>query len=246
MSGLVEATGLALPGRLKETGLTLRPGELTCLVGPNGSGKTSLLHALAGVGNPEGSVLVAGTDPRGLPPARRQQLLSYLPASRDIGWPLTARDLVALGTPAGGSEGEVRQVLADLGLAEFADRRIDRMSTGERSRVLIARALVAKPKLLLLDEPASNLDPYWQLRLMDFLRASASANAQAMLVAVHDLELARNYADRLIIMHEGRIEADGDPEALLSGELIPQIFNIEWSDGRWRPSARRERPQSSR
>ena len=237
MSALVQAIGLALPGRLEETAFSLQAGELTCLVGPNGSGKTSLLHALAGIGNPEGSVIIAGTDPTGLAPAQRQRLLSYLPASRDISWPLTAHDLVTLGSPAGDGEGPVRQVLADLGLAEFAHRRIDRMSTGERSRVLIARALLARPRLVLLDEPAANLDPYWQLRLMDYLRSSARSNGQAMLVAVHDLELARLYAGRLIIMHQGRIEADGDPDALLAGEFIPRIFGIERSDGGWRPLA---------
>lgn len=238
MSALVQATGLLLPGRLTETALSLRAGELTCLVGPNGSGKTSLLHSIAGIGDPRGSVLIAGTQPKGLPPAQRQRLLSYLPASRDIRWPLTAYDLVALSNPAAaGGDVRVRQILTDLGLADFADRRVDRMSTGERSRVLIARALVATPALLLLDEPAANLDPYWQLRIMDYLRTSARSNGQATLVAVHDLELARSYADRLVIMHDGRIEADGHPEALLSGECIPRIFGIERSGGCWRPVA---------
>ena len=117
MSALVQAAGLALPGRLGETALTLEAGELTCLVGPNGSGKTSLLHALAGIGGPSGSVLIDGSDPRGLPPGRRQLLYSYLPASRDISWPLTAQDLIALGSPAGGREAVIRQVLLDLGLS---------------------------------------------------------------------------------------------------------------------------------
>jgi iron complex transport system ATP-binding protein len=111
------------------------------------------------------------------------------------------------------------------------------MSTWERSRVLIARALVARPRLLLLDEPAANLDPYWQLRLMDHLRASARANGQAMLVAVHDLELARAYADRLLVINEGRIEADGQPETLLGSEIIPRIFGVERSGDRWQPVA---------
>jgi iron complex transport system ATP-binding protein len=237
MSALLQATGLALPGRLGDTALTLEAGELTCLVGPNGSGKTSLLHALAGIGDPSGSVLIDGSDPRALPPGRRQRLFAYLPASRDISWPLTAHDLIALGSPSGEREAGIRQVLTVLGLSEFADRRIDRMSTGERSRVLIARALVAGPRLLLLDEPASNLDPYWQLRLMDYLRTSARDNGQALLVAVHDLELARAYADRLIVMNEGRIEADGDPETLLGSEIIPRIFGIKRSGDRWQPVA---------
>jgi iron complex transport system ATP-binding protein len=126
-------------------------------------------------------------------------------------------------------------LLEELDLSSFANRRTDAMSTGERSRVLIARALVARPKVLLLDEPAANLDPYWQLRLMDYLRASVAANGQAALVAIHDLELARHSADRLIIMERGRIVADGEPAALLTGPDIPRVFGIEMTNGRWRP-----------
>jgi iron complex transport system ATP-binding protein len=126
-------------------------------------------------------------------------------------------------------------LLDELALTSFADRRVDRMSTGERSRVLIARALVSQPKVLLLDEPAANLDPLWQLRLMDYLRSSAARAGQAMLVAVHDLELARHYADRLIIMNKGMVAADGNPATLLEGPIVSRIFGIGWSEGRWRP-----------
>ena len=235
MSALLEASGLSLPGRLHETDLVLEAGEFTCLIGPNGSGKTSLLHALAGIGHPQGKVMIGGVDPRGLAPAQRQRLFSYLPASREAAWPLTARDLIRRGGVAG--QDRVEEILADLELGPFADRRIDRMSTGERSRVLIARALVAQPRLLLLDEPAANLDPLWQLRLMDYLRGLARSGRQAMLVAVHDLELARSYADRLIIISEGRIAADGDPQKLLSGPDMPRVFGIEYIEGGWRPVA---------
>ena len=235
MSALLQASWLSLPGRLHATDLSLEAGTLTCLIGPNGSGKTSLLHALAGIGGPQGNVAIDGTDPRTLAPAQRQRLFSYLPASRDAAWPLTARDLIRLGGEC--SESRIEEILGELELEPFADRRIDRMSTGERSRVLIARALVARPKLLLLDEPAANLDPLWQLRLMDYLRGLARTGQQAMLVAVHDLELARAYADRLVVMSEGRIAADGGPEALLSGPHMPRIFGIEHAGGAWRPVA---------
>jgi iron complex transport system ATP-binding protein len=231
---LLEANGVGLGGRLADTTLSLQAGELTCLVGPNGSGKTSLLHALAGIGHPSGSVRIEGIDPQSLPPRQRQRLFSYLPASREAAWPLSARDLVALGGAGARDEERISQLLADLDLTDFANRRIDRMSTGERSRVLIARALAANPRALLLDEPAANLDPYWQLRMMDYLRASTRDRGQGMLVAVHDLELARDYADRLIVMDAGRIEADGEPAALLAGDCIPRIFKIRQTDGRWR------------
>jgi iron complex transport system ATP-binding protein len=234
VTALLQASGLRLPGRLEETGLELLPGTLTCLVGPNGSGKTSLLHALAGIGSPSGVVRIGGADPHALPPRLRQQLYAYLPASRDVAWPLSASDLVALGVPEPDPP-RIEALLRMFELENMAARRIDRLSTGERSRVLIARALAARPRLLLLDEPASNLDPLWQLRLMDLLHSEARGNGQAVLMAVHDLELARDHADRLIVMDKGRIAADGAPDEVLDSEVVPAVFGIERANGRWRP-----------
>lgn len=244
MNVLVTSKDLSLPGRLSETSLDLRGGELTCLIGPNGSGKTSLLHALAGIGSPSGEVRIGGVSPRGLAPEPLRHLLSYLPASRDLGWPLRARDVITLG---GATVDEIQSAIERLELQSFGDRRMDQLSTGERSRVLIARALATQPRLLLLDEPISNLDPLWQLRLMDMLRAESRLYGQAALVAVHDLEAARAFADRLIIMADGRIAADGNPADLLSGPHMADIFGIERSDdGGWRPVAvRRAGPRSS-
>jgi iron complex transport system ATP-binding protein len=233
VSALLTASGLALAGRLNETSLALEAGQVACLIGPNGSGKTSLLHALAGIGSARGEVRIGGVDPKGLNPGLRQRLFSYLPASRDIKWPLAAADLIALGLPEGCDTVEIAR---RLDLDGMMDRRVDRLSTGERSRVLIARALAADPSVLLLDEPIANLDPLWQLRLMDYLRDIARTRHKAVLLAVHDLEAARTYADRLIIMSGGRVEADGDPAALLEGPHIPAVFGIERSEGGWRPA----------
>lgn len=231
---LVNAEALSLPGRLHATSLSLEAGKICCLVGPNGSGKTSLLHALAGIGAPGGEVRIEGADPHRLAAAQRQRLYSYLPATRDVAWPLSAADLIALGLPEPAPE-RIEALLGMFDLRPMAARRIDRMSTGERSRVLIARALAARPRLLLLDEPISNLDPLWQLRLMALLRSEASANGQAILVAVHDLELARDFADRLIVMDQGAVAADGEPGAVLDGPVVPAVFGIERTNGRWRP-----------
>ena len=235
MTPLLEAEDLLLPGRLGATSLQAAAGELVCLVGPNGSGKTSLLHAVAGIGAPSGRVRIGGIDPWAAGPGERRRLLSYLPASRDIAWPLVARDLIAMGLPGPADQGAIGAVSEALDLAPFAGRRVDRLSTGERSRVLIARALVARPMLLLLDEPVANLDPLWQLRLMDHLRLLTRQSGQAALVALHDLGLAELYADRLIVMEEGRVAADGDPGELLDGPVIPSVFGVKRSDGRWRP-----------
>ncbi|HYJ82088.1 MAG TPA: ABC transporter ATP-binding protein [Allosphingosinicella sp.] len=232
MTPLLEARGAALAGRLEPTDFVVERPELVCLVGPNGSGKTSLLHALARIGGASGEVRIAGKRPEELAPAARRKLLSFLPASRDVAWPLSALDLVRLGS----SRAEADEAMAELDLEPWAGRRVDRLSTGERSRVLIARALAPKPRLLLLDEPVANLDPLWQLRLMQTLRRSV-AQGQGAVVAMHDLDLAARYADRLVLMESGAIVADGGPEAMLGSERLSEVFGIKRVGGLWQPSA---------
>ncbi len=240
MTPLLQAEAVGLAGRLRPTDFAMARPELVCLVGPNGSGKTSLLHALARIGGPAGEVRVDGVRPDRLDPGRRRRLLAYLPASRDIAWPLTARDLVRLG--AGADEAD--RAMAALDLTLWADRRIDRLSTGERSRVLIARVLAPKPRLLLLDEPVANLDPLWQLRLMEILR-DAVRQGQGAVVAMHDLDLAGRFADRLVLMDGGAVVAEGAPAALLGSAQLGEVFGIERVDGLWRPLSRREDRRSS-
>jgi iron complex transport system ATP-binding protein len=230
MIPLVEARALALPGRLEPSDLTIDTPALVCLVGPNGSGKTSLLHALGGIGRPAGSVRIASQDPSSLRPDARKRLLSYLPASREIAWPMTARDVIALGLPSGAVADDA---IAALEIEAFADRRVDRLSTGERSRVLIARALAAAPRLLLLDEPAANLDPKWQLRLMMLLRTLVDTRHTSVIAAMHDLDLAARFADRLLVMDSGRIVADGAPAAFLDGPHLRNVFGIARGDSGW-------------
>ena len=234
---MIRATDIALAGRLQPLSLALEPGALVCLVGPNGSGKTSLLHALAGIGAPAGRVEIDGVEVKSAPRAQRARLLSFLPASRDIHWPLAGRDAIAL---SGASAAQVEAAIDLLDLGTLATRRMDRLSTGERSRILIARALAPEPALLLLDEPTANLDPLWQLRLLDLL------HGRSALVAMHDLDDAAAHADRLIVMNEGRVAADGPPEEVMAGPAIGAVFGIERASGRWRPLRTQGGPRSSR
>jgi iron complex transport system ATP-binding protein len=226
VTALLDASGLTLTGRLHPTDLVMGTPALVAIVGPNGSGKTSLLHALARIGPAEGEVRIRGTDPARLAPEARKCLLAYLPASRDVAWPVTARDLIALGG------GTFDAVASSLDLEPLADGRMDRLSTGERSRVLLARALAPQPRLLLLDEPAANLDPAWQLRLMETLRACVAAG-RGVVAAFHDLDLAARYVDRMVVMSGGRIAADGAPAEILDGEVVEQVFGIRREGRDW-------------
>jgi iron complex transport system ATP-binding protein len=240
VTALLDAVAVALEGRLRPTDWRMEAPELVCLIGPNGSGKTSLLHALARIGRPSGEVRIDGVRPEDLAPMRRRSLLSYLPASREIAWPLAARDLVRLGAGAAAAD----EAMAALDLAPFAGRRVDRLSTGERSRILIARALAPRPRLLLLDEPVANLDPLWQLRLMEMLRRMAD-RGQGAIVAMHDLDLAARFGDRLVLMDGGAIVDEGEPERVLASPELGKVFGIERADGLWRPLSRLAGPRSS-
>jgi iron complex transport system ATP-binding protein len=236
MTSLV-ARQLAIPGRLSPTDLTAAPGEAIAVVGPNGGGKTSLLRALARVERAAGTVSIAGEDVDEALPARRRRLLAYLPASRELSWPIAARDVIALGLDRPDPR-RVETLIETFELGPLAERRVDRLSTGERARVLTARALAAQPRVLLLDEPMSNLDPYWVLRLVDILDAYRNGGG-IVLAALHDLALLPRFG-RALLVDGGRVQADQPPADLVASARFERVFRVSPADaGGWRlsPSA---------
>lgn len=222
------ARGVTLDARLHSTDLNVKAGELVAVVGPNGGGKTSLLRALARVERAGGRVDIGGENPDLAPEARRRQLLAFLPASRDIGWPISVRDVIALGLTRRNPD-RIRELLAAFELEPLANRPVDRLSTGERARVLMARALAARPKLLLLDEPLANLDPYWVLRFLDLFRDCAS-KGQMLLVALHDISLVGRF-DRALLVADGWVQMDETPADLLASARFEEIFRVQRNAG---------------
>ncbi|MCY7397645.1 MAG: ABC transporter ATP-binding protein [Sphingomonas bacterium] len=240
MTALV-ATRIALSGRLVPTDLALEAGQLVALVGPNGGGKTSLLRALSGVEEASGEVRIDGETVASLGEARRRRLLAFLPASRDLGWPIAARDVIALGLGIR-DEPRIAELIELFELGPLADRPLNRLSTGERTRVLLARALAARPRLVMLDEPYANLEPYWVLRLGAILREYATGGT-LVLVALHDLGQLNRF-DRALLIADGAVQMDEAPADLIASERFENIFRITAAPGGWaiRPADR----QSSR
>lgn len=241
MTALLEARGAAIAGRSEPTDIEISAGSMVALIGPNGSGKTSLLRALAAIEGVADQLRIDGLDLAAVPPARLPRLLSFLPASRDIAWPIRARDVVRLGAE-GVELARIDALLSQLELEGLADRPVSHLSTGERARVLLARALAARPSLLLLDEPLSNLDPFWVLRILDIVRASAIEGAAA-LVSLHDIDKVGAF-DRVLLMDGGRIIGDLPPDRMLASELLASTFRVERAEAGWRISPRADRRSS--
>lgn len=214
---------LARPPMLAALDLELAPGVIA-LVGPNGAGKTTLLRAIAGLTRGPGTVTLdgrrLGTDD-----------LAWLPAEREIGFALAARDVVALGLSRR-DDAAVERALARTGATGFADRAVSRLSTGERARVLVARAIVARPRLLLLDEPAANLDPAHALSLMALL-AEEAARGAIVVATLHDLELARRFADTVLLLDRGALVASGIPDTALAAPHLAATFGIVRGRAGW-------------
>jgi iron complex transport system ATP-binding protein len=234
MTSLFQVRRAAIAGRLAATDIVIDAGQTIAVIGPNGGGKTSLLRACAAIGGTAASIAVDGEDLRAASPARRTRLLSYLPASRELVWPIAVRDLVALGLPTVDPQ-RVDELIALLELEPLANRAVDRLSTGERARVLLARALAPRPRVLLLDEPLSNLDPYWVLRLLQLLRTIADEGA-AVAVALHDIERISSF-DRALLVDDGEVRANRPPAAMLTDPEFARAFRIERGSAGWQLSS---------
>ena len=209
--------------------LSLRPGAVTGLIGPNGAGKTTLMRAALGFLPHTGQSSLSG-----LPPRDRARLAAWLPQTREIAWPVTVARLVLLGRvphlaggakPSEADHAATARALTAMGLGGFEQRKATDLSGGEQARVLIARLLAQEAPLILADEPIAGLDPLHQHGAMAAFTARARAGA-TVLVSLHDLGLAAQSCDRLILMHRGKIAADGPPEAVLTGETMAEVFGI--------------------
>lgn len=224
-----------LDGRpvLEAVDLAVAPGELVALVGPNGAGKSSALRALAGLLSlTAGETRLNGDDLRRLGHRARAERLAYLPQERRIAWNLPAVELAALGAPLlAGREAleRARFWLDRLEIGALADRGVAEMSGGERARVLLARALVADAPALIADEPLAGLDPEAQLLVGEVLREQARAG-RAVLMTLHDLTLAVGLANRVAVIDQGRIVADGPPLQALAPPILSSVFGLA---GRW-------------
>ncbi|TQS30764.1 ABC transporter ATP-binding protein [Microbispora sp. KK1-11] len=227
--------GVTLGGRRVLTDVTLSaaPGQWLAVIGPNGAGKSTLLRAVAGLVPREGEVLVEGTAVDDLRPRRRARLIAYAPQSPALPPDMSVYDYALLGRtpyiPYLGSESArdrevTRSVLERLDLDGFASRPLGHLSGGERQRVVLARALVQQAPVLLLDEPTTALDLGHQQQVLELVDRLRLADDLTVVTTLHDLSLAAQYADALVLLAAGRAVAAGPPARVLAEPLLTEHF----------------------
>ena len=214
--------------------LTVRSGELVCVVGPNGAGKTTLLRVAGGLERGAGRVVLADLDPRARPRRELARHLAYLAQEYTVVFPFTVAEVVLMGRYPHRS-GLALESEADLEAARaamercdvlaLADRRFDELSGGERRRALLAQAFCQAARLVLLDEPTASLDPLHALAVFRILREER-ANGQAALVVTHDLNLAARFADRVVVLDDGKVVAAGPPLEVLAAPETTRAFGV--------------------
>jgi iron complex transport system ATP-binding protein len=221
---------------LEHVSLEVAPGEVAALIGPNGAGKSTLVRAVSGlVPITSGSVRINSTDLLKLPPMQRARHVAVVPQSVNMPPAFSAWETVLLGrTPYLGFLGQTsaadetaaRSALERVDALPLAERRVGELSGGEQQRVLLARALAQGTPILLLDEPTSNLDLHYQVGFMELVRSLAGSERLAVLVALHDLNLAASFADRITLLVDGRVRAAGTPREVLTPALISEAYHL--------------------
>jgi iron complex transport system ATP-binding protein len=211
-------------------------GEWVALIGPNGAGKTSALRAVAGLVPYDGSVHVLSDDARSLARKHLARRVALVPQVPLIPGDITVREYVRLGrTPHLGYLGSERRVdhaavdraLDQLDLVAFAERRLDTLSGGERQRATLARALAQDAPILLLDEPTAALDMGRQQQVLELVDGLRASRGLTVLSTMHDLTLAGQYADRLLLLDGGRLVASGSADEVLTRALITEHYGAE-------------------
>nr|WP_049990591.1 ATP-binding cassette domain-containing protein [Natrinema salifodinae] len=219
---------------LERVSLSIEPGEFVGLVGPNGAGKTTLLRAISGSLAPDsGTVTVDGVDIHGVSSRTSSRLVAVVPQDTSLSFSFPVRDVVEMGrhphrsrfsSPGPEDRAAVERALDRTRTTDLADRPIDEVSGGQRQRVVLARAIAQATPVMLLDEPTASLDVNHQVETLELVR-DLVADGRTAIAAIHDLDLAARYCDRLVLLADGAVSRDGPPSDVLTGDALAESFD---------------------
>jgi iron complex transport system ATP-binding protein len=221
---------------LEDVQLAIRPGELVAVVGPNGAGKSTLLRLLLGFLTPRsGEARLLGDAVQQLPRREVARRAAFVPQDHEARFAFPVREVVAMGrTPWLGrfrpetdeDRRIVDQAMQEADVASMASRPFPELSGGERQRVMLARAFAQQTPMLVLDEPNASLDLKHALDVLERVRERVRAGATGI-TALHDLALAARFCDRMVMLHRGRLVADGPPDDVITRERMMEVFEVE-------------------
>jgi iron complex transport system ATP-binding protein len=221
---------------LKDVGLEVHSGEVVALIGPNGAGKSTLIRAVSGVVPiQDGKIQIDDTDVTGLSSMQRARQISVVPQAVSLPPAFTVWETVLLGrTPYLNFLGQTsitdealaRHALEQVDILQLSESRMDQISGGEQQRVLLARALTQAAPILLMDEPTAHLDLRHQVDLLKLITAQAREKELTVLIALHDLNLASMFADRIAIIENGQLCVAGNPKETLTAEILRSIYHL--------------------
>lgn len=220
---------------LENVNFQIAPAKLVTIVGPNGSGKSTLIKCIDRIISPQGgSILIDRKNVTGMTRMDMAKYLSYVPQSTVRIFPTNVFDTVLMGRRphigwlgSAKDEEKVWDVLRLLDIESLSMSNFNELSGGQQQKVLIARALVQEAEVMLLDEPTSNLDIWHQLDVMNIIRDVVKKKEITAIMALHDLNLASYYSDRIIMMKKGKIIAVGDPQSVITEENIASVYRVE-------------------
>lgn len=220
---------------LEDVTFEVASGAFCALLGPNGSGKSTLVKAIAGVHRARsGSIAVEGRDTAALGRRELARVVGYVPQAGDAPFDLTVREAVMLGrtphfgfAPRAEDHAAVEDAIQRMGLAEIAERSLSELSGGQQQRALIARALAQNTRVLLLDEPTSALDLRYQIETLQLVRRITREEGISALIAIHDLNHAARYCDQVVVLHGGRLVADGAPQHAYEEATLRTVYEVD-------------------
>jgi iron complex transport system ATP-binding protein len=218
---------------LKDISMDASPGEITALIGPNAAGKSTLLKCVAGVVKPQGTIKLDGQEITSLNRDDVSKSVSYLPQELSSRAILTVFEAVLLGRlktlswRVGDNDLDiVLGVLKDLGIEELASRFLNELSGGQKQMVSIAQTFASEPKILLLDEPVSNLDLRHELEILELITNTTREKNITTVIAIHALSLAARYADKVVVLKGGAVYASGQLETVLTPETVREVYGV--------------------